>query len=379
MSTNPFELYEKLMQLCVRSDAFFYKDFPADHPEKMYRIFNYRLASYSDFCLPGALEARGIMFLVDRAGGFDDLVCRPPKKFFNLGENPFTENLDLSNLIQCMVKEDGSLMSTYIHTNGDLKLKSKGSTGSDQCNDAMKWLAGHPAILADLKYLAVRDFTVNMEWVAPFNRIVVGYQEPGLVGLSIIDNDTGTVYDADELLDDLGLSALADIWVEQYVYPEGELIQTIESMTGAEGIVGLTHNGVYFKMKCPWYLALHKNKDNVSNTRALIELILSEQIDDLKILFADDPAVLTKINAYESLISSVYNQTCGVVESFHKANENLDRKSYALAAQDFYHDWKFGVQMSRYLGKPWETQVKEQIQKNYADYVLKEFERIVID
>lgn len=372
---RPDVLYAQLMQLTSENDAFYYKDFPADHPQKMYRIFNYRLASYSDFCLPGALEARGSMFLVSRSGEYEDLVCRPQQKFFNLNENPFTMDLPLDNLAHVMVKEDGSLMSTYIHTSGELRLKSKGSTGSDQCIDAMKWLKTQPALLADLRYLAGRDFTVNLEWVAPFNRIVVGYQEPKLIGLNIIDNDTGHVFDG-YLVEELGLAGLAEFWVEDFEYT-GSLIDAIENLTGAEGVVALTETGVSFKLKCPWYLALHKNKDNVNNTRALIELVLTEKTDDLKVLFVDDQAVVGKINAYEKHISSVYNRACTVVESFHNTNDDLDRKDYAIAAQKFHTGWMFGVQMSRYLGKNWEAQIKEQIQKNYSDYVLDEYEKVV--
>lgn len=372
---KPEELYRQLCKLVDDFDAFYYKDFPADDPQKMYRIFNYRLASYSEFCQLGALEARGSMFLVYRDGTFDDIVCRPQQKFFNLNENPFTMDLPLDKLAHVMVKEDGSLMSTYIHTNGELRLKSKGSTGSEQCNDAMKWLKTQPALQADLKFLASRDFTVNLEWVAPFNRIVVGYQEPKLIGLNIIDNDTGHMFDS-ELIEELGLAGLSEFWVEDFQY-EGSLIDAIENLTGAEGVVASTTTGVTFKLKCPWYLALHKNKDNVNNTRALIELILTEKIDDLKTLFADDKAVIDKINAYEKHVGSVYNRACHVVESFHNTNDDLERKDYAIAAQKFHKDWLFGVQMSRYLGKDWEKQIKEQIQKNYSDYVLEEYEKVV--
>jgi len=373
MSTDPYQLYDQLMHLVTIGDAFYFKDFPADHPEKMYRIFNYRLASYSDWLHPGALDTRGTMFLVDRQGNFDDLVCRPPRKFFNLGENPFTLDLSLDDLVMCMVKEDGSLMSTYIHTNGELRLKSKGSTGSTQANDAMKFLKTQPALLADLRFLASRDFTVNLEWCAPWNRIVVGYQEPTLIGLSIIDNQTGTIYDAEGLIDEMGLAGLGDVWVDEFEYT-GSLVDAIENLTGSEGVVAMTRAGVMFKMKCPWYLALHRNKDNVSNTRALIELILTEQIDDLKVLFVGDQVVLDKINAYEISIGSVYNTTCSVVQSFHDVNKDLDRKSYALAAKAAYSDWKFNVAMSAYIGSDWESQIKEYIQKNYSNYILKQFE-----
>lgn len=65
-------------------EAFYYRGFSID--DTYYRIFNYRLASYSDFILPSALECRGIMFEVDFGGRYVNLVCRPMKKFFNVNE-----------------------------------------------------------------------------------------------------------------------------------------------------------------------------------------------------------------------------------------------------------------------------------------------------
>jgi hypothetical protein len=49
-------LYAELFALTEGSEAFYFKDYDK------YRVFNYRLAGYMDFCKPSALEARGIMF-----------------------------------------------------------------------------------------------------------------------------------------------------------------------------------------------------------------------------------------------------------------------------------------------------------------------------
>lgn len=375
MSTKPEQLYKELMDLCdAGGDAFYYKDFPSDEQDTMYRIFNYRLASYSNFLLPSALECRGTMFLVGRDGSYVDLVCRPQKKFFNLNENPMTMDLDTSNLLSCMVKEDGSLMSTYIHTSGELRLKSKGSTGSEQCNDAMKYLKTQPELLNDLRRLASRDFTVNLEWTAPWNRIVVGYQEPKLTALSIIDNETGQMHLSD-LVEDNRLFDLLSVWVEQFEY-EGSLKDAIENLSGAEGVVAITANGVPFKLKCPWYLSLHRNKDSVSNSKALIELVLMEKTDDLKVLFVGDTHVTNKIVAYEESISNVYNKTVRMVEFFHETWKHLDRKHYALQAQEFWKDhWGFGVQMLIMQGREFEDRIKQAIISNAKNYILKEFEK----
>lgn len=369
----PEQLYQNLLAL-TEKDAFFFKDFPSDEQHTMYRIFNYRLTSYSDFMLPSALECRGTMFLVGRDGSYVDLVCRPQKKFFNLNENPSTMDLNLTDLYSCMVKEDGSLMSTYIHTNGELRLKSKGSTGSEQANDAMKFLKTQPALLADLRRLAARDFTVNLEWTAPWNRIVVGYQKPALVAFSVIDNDTGIMYGSD-IAEDMELWDLLGCWVEQFEY-EGDLVEVVKNLVGSEGIVGITSNGVPFKLKGDWYLSLHRNKDSVSNSKALIELVLMEKVDDLKSMFAGDQIVIDKINAYEVSVSNVYNRTVQMVELFHNTWSHLDRKHYAIKATEFWKGhWGFHAQMSIMQGKDYENQIKQLMIRNASDYILKEFEK----
>lgn len=374
MTIKPEQLYQNLMALCNDGDAFYYKDFPSDEQSTMYRIFNYRLTSYSDFMKPSALECRGTMFLVGRDGSYVDLVCRPQPKFFNLGENPMTMNLDTTNLATCMVKEDGSLMSTYIHTSGELRLKSKGSTGSEQCNDAMKYLKTQPDLLADLRRLASRDFTINLEWTAPWNRIVVGYQEPKLTALSVIDNETGKLYLSD-FVEENRLWDLLSVWVEQFEY-QGSLEDAIEGLVGSEGVVAITSNGVPFKLKCPWYLSLHRNKDSVSNSKALIELVLMEKTDDLKSMFVGDQFVLDKIVAYEESVSNVYNRITAMVELFHETWQHLDRKHYALQAQEFWKGhWGFHAQMQIMQGRDPIDRIKASIISNAKDYILKEFEK----
>lgn len=375
----PHELYAQLMALTSAKDTFFFKDFPADSEETMYRIFNYRLGQYTDWLEPGALECRGTMFLVERDGTYVDLVCRTPKKFFNLNENPFTMGLDLTDPAMVMLKEDGSLMSTYLHTCGKLRLKSKGSTGSDQANDAMKFL-GQPdqaALLADLKFLASRDMTVNLEWCAPWNRIVVGYNKPSLVGISVIDNQTGTQYFR-EFVEDLGLAGLADAWVDDYEY-QGDLAEWVKNVTDHEGVVAMTKSGTMVKIKSDWYLALHRSKDSVNNPKALIEVILNEGSDDLKTMFFGDDQVIGKIAAYETKIANFFNETCADVESWYEGHKDIGRKEYAIAAQFIAKhgnipEWMFGVLMSKYLGKDYQTQIKENILKNYRDFLIPGFD-----
>lgn len=56
-------LFSKLTKLVEKNSAFYSKDIISEvNKTSVYRIFSYRLASYTDFTEDGALECRGIMF-----------------------------------------------------------------------------------------------------------------------------------------------------------------------------------------------------------------------------------------------------------------------------------------------------------------------------
>lgn len=135
------DLHAELHALTKGNKAFFFKDVGLDGVK--YRIFNYRVASWSDFQEGRATECRGIMFDVSSEPA--RLVCRPMAKFFNLGENPSTMDLDLGAVDSVEDKADGSLISTFTHR-GELRLKSKGSLVSEQVVAATAWLDARPSL-----------------------------------------------------------------------------------------------------------------------------------------------------------------------------------------------------------------------------------------
>lgn len=147
MNEYQTKLWNDLMALTESNEAFYYTDSKEQFGSAWYRIFNYRLASYSDFCLPNALECRGHMFEITQQGKDASplrLAALPPEKFFNLHENPFTIDLDLSQVDAIEDKADGSLISTFEHSS-QVCLKSKASLTGSQATDAHRYLmAGRP-------------------------------------------------------------------------------------------------------------------------------------------------------------------------------------------------------------------------------------------
>jgi T4 RnlA family RNA ligase len=94
------KLYDDLMRLCQNNEAFFFTD--QIIASITYRIFNYRLASYTDWLAPHALECRGITFIVEGEGYTavpKFLASWPFEKFFNLHE----VTTDINTLAEALI------------------------------------------------------------------------------------------------------------------------------------------------------------------------------------------------------------------------------------------------------------------------------------
>lgn len=362
---NQFQrnLYNDLMKLC-ENEAFYYVDQKVD--SKVFRVFTYRLASYTEFCLPNALECRGHTFLMDGDTALA-LVSLPPAKFFNAYENPFVMDLDFSKSLIYMDKMDGSLISSVRDalSREGFRLKSKTSFTSSQAKDAEGWLNAHPSLIQFIFDQTVLNRTVNMEWIAPNNRIVIGYAEPKLVILNVRDNKTGeTFYPYDfwhiESIRKYLVMYLTNLEV-QYSYEE------ILAMTGIEGFVVLFDDGRVCKVKTEAYCVLHKTKDSINNPKALFQACLYETSDDLRSLFHDDVLAMQQIEAMENLVRFNYNHRSAQLQKFYNDNKHLSRKDYAILGQtELKEAGTFSLAMNLYLGK--DMGLKDWMMKNYREF-----------
>lgn len=350
-------LFNQLMQLSEASESFYFSDMKGED-NALYRIFLYRLGSYSEFLLPSALESRGTMYRQLDNGEWR-LVCRPFTKFFNWKENPFTMNLDFSKAQTIMVKEDGSLISTYLDANGILQLKSKGSVKSEQVFAARAWLNNHPDFEALLYENTATGFTVNCEWTSPLNRIVESYSTEKLTVLGAREMSSGMYVSHDALVKRYG----ADRVVRTIqIAPED-----VSAMPTGEGVVVFFGNGAsagsnFTKIKTERYCTLHKLKDGVNNPNALFDAVLNEQVDDLKASFSDDGQVQMFVEVMESLVNTSFNQFCKIIRTVHSQLRDADRKTYAVQSkvvlQELLPEHQVGaahsICMMKYLSKEYD-------------------------
>lgn len=335
LSKKQLELYNQLINLCSESENFFYVDqvTPMQTPV---RIFNYRLAGYSDWLKPGALECRGIMFQMDATGPVK-LLSRPMEKFFNYAEVKAWEALKVSpvsigeQIKNVMIKEDGSLISTF-DDSGYLGVKSKGSVSSDQAMSALMVIHSYGGLNLSVRLhqLALDGYTVNMEYVAPNNRIVIGYENPAIIILNIRNNETGEYIPNHEIFKDPVLRPFL-VKNEAVIFDNlDEFVSDVYGMEGFEGYVVQTDTG-FFKIKTNWYVNLHRTKDSINNNKDLFLNIAENTVDDLKQLFIDDIVALKKIDAFETLFLDSLNRLTSKAYTAIETLKGKSRKDYAIA------------------------------------------------
>lgn len=324
-------LYSNLMKLVEGNEAFYFKDYIVNGC--VYRVFNYLLASYTDFCAEDALEARGITFYIPGGDLEPTCVARPFKKFFNYKENPFTMDRRLEDVEQSFIKEDGSIIMSYYNPDtGDFGVKSKQDFFSDQSKMATAWLEDNLEAKAQIEKLTREGWTVILELVSPANRIVLEYPRTELRVLGTRHVVTGVV---DTLMFDNPLYNVpmvqGRLWRASGKFPYTE--EQIYAQEGLEGYVVYWPDGLMAKVKTDWYKSLHHLKDSVNATRHLVEAIIDERIDDVKAMFATDEFTMNRIKAMEDKVLPKFNNIVKTVNTFCELNKALDVKSFAIKGQ----------------------------------------------
>lgn len=335
-------LYHELMQLVASNEAFEYKD-SRSPAGGLYRTFSYRLASYSDFLLPSAMECRGIMFEIRDDGSIIRCAARPQNKFFNAYENPlvmFPNEMLSTEIVLAMDKRDGSIISSFKDNDGVIRTKSHTSMHSDHARNTTDMLHNDDELYGAVVEADMQYFTVNFEYTSPEYRIVLPYQKDELVVLNVRNRQTGELLTGDAL-------KRFPILYRRSVCANGknidntfpmchtlrDSIHSAYEMKDIEGFVVQLKDGTMFKVKTNWYCALHLSKDSINIDSRLYNVVLQDGSDDLRQMFSNDQYCLDKIERMEKLVFSTHNSLKQTVEDFVSAYKHLERKEFALVVQ----------------------------------------------
>jgi RNA ligase len=243
-------------------------------------VINYVVAMADTFDMAGPddhggavrRECRGLIF--DAEG---KVMSRPFHKFFNVSERAETQpnNIDMTQTHVIMEKMDGSMIRPIL-VDGLLRLATKMGV-TEVAMQAEEWLAAHSHtehLKQWLHWCMDIDVTPIFEWVSPSNQIVLAYEEADLVLLAMRDNVTGEYHMPD---------ACPFNMVPCYGSVEGNIAEYVTRQRDAEGREGdiiRFADGHMIKIKCDWYVRIHKTLDRVKFDRNIVDLIINENIDD---------------------------------------------------------------------------------------------------
>ena len=266
---------DRCHEIVEANDAFFVTETSVNG--YMVEMYNYRLASLSDFVDYNAFEMRGITFVYN-----PDTECwerhLAMEKFFNVNQTEgwMFDDLKDKKIVRIEDKADGSLIQFVRFPDGSVRAKSKMSFESEQavmaqiCYDESQSLR---ELISDERYHFI------FELVSPFNQIVLSYAETELVLLKVRDRMGAYLWDLDYVCKRFpAVKRIENITVQ---YDLSDLLQMVAERTHIEGWVVVFEGGQKAKLKTAWYLALHGLVSDGTRENLLIEAILDDHIDDV--------------------------------------------------------------------------------------------------
>ncbi len=347
-----------------------------------YTVINYNVMMSDTFpgfegtieeCILAAVrrECRGIIF--DSETG--NIIRRPFHKFFNVNEREETQAhiINMSNSHAILEKLDGSMIAPFI-VNGEMIWGTKmGAT--DVAKPVEAFVNKRRQYIEFADALLTRGFTPIFEWCSRKQRIVLDYAEDQLI-LTAVRNMVSGEYVAFENLKDFIDPKM--IPVVRHFQPETdmkEFVEYVRDLELLEGFVVRFNDGHMLKLKCHWYLQIHKAKEAILQDRNIVELILDEKLDDVKAhLPAEECDRLTQFeHDFNQAIKSTYER---LIHIAFKTGGTYDRKTFALEVAPKLDQYsravlfkRFGTVGSAHGGDEFQNEMRNIIKANLTKTV----------
>jgi len=325
---------ERCQEIVKSSEAFFCMEKVIEGQNV--ELYDYRLASISDFVNNDAFELRGLCFVEQSDGTWKRHILL--NKFFNVNQTigwMYDEVKD-KKIQRVQNKEDGSIISFIKFQNGKVLAKSKMSFESTQAVMAQKlFLKDDDNIREFIDDMISENKTPIFEVVGPDNQIVLEYHNTELILLQVRDNITGEYVNGDELEYYTGNYGVqrAITFSSKFNNLDFLLKQKETSQEPIEGWVITFEDGQMAKIKTDKYLQLHGLiGPDAFRENLLVSTILDKNIDDVisalvpgpkkdRIIALDE----TVTKHFNHLIINLYSLEA---EYYHFHNEN--RKEFAI-------------------------------------------------
>ncbi len=328
--------YRDCQNLCQYKDSPFYETKLVIDGYTV-SLFNYRLATNSDFQKSFAKELRGICFVFNQ----DETLFKRYillQKFFNLNqtEESLLQNIKEYKLVAINNKEDGSLATFIKLPNGRVLGKSKMGFDNDQAKGITNLYLENKNIKNLVDFCLDNDIVPVFEYVSPFNRIVLKYQVEELILLRLRDNNSGKYLDLNPFLNRFKDIKFAKF--ENNYSSIEEMVNDVVVQEDKEGVVvhclDNNQNDFMFKVKTIWYNIRHKLfSEDIHRENILIEYILNDNIDDiLSQLSVEDVELRNRIDVISNVVKQEINLLVNQIDLLYNdfLDLNSDRKEFAL-------------------------------------------------
>jgi RNA ligase len=301
-----------------------------------YTVINYMVAFDETFSLVRGRshhnmkirrECRGLIF--DTETG--NLISRPYHKFFNAGEREETaiNKINLYEPHVVLEKLDGSMIRP-IPTKEGFRLATKAGI-TDVAMNAEYFIADKNHYRLFILKSIQKGFTPIFEWCSRKNRIVVDYPEDQLILTGIRDNDTG-YYVTHEVMKNYAsawgipvVKSLAGLAVQNIDL----FVKQVREWDDGEGVVLRFDNGHMVKVKADEYVLRHKSKDQISQEKNVLQVILDDSVDDVVPLLTPDDA--NRLKAFQNAFWLAVDDLASEMADLYNAGTTMypDRKDFA--------------------------------------------------
>jgi RNA ligase len=271
-------------------------------------------------------ECRGIIF--NTATG--KVIARRLHKFFNVNEREETQvqHIDFSEPHVILEKLDGSMITPLRTTHGIRWGTKMGVTMV--ALPVEEFIAEHEVYSTFASWAESEGYTPIFEWCSRKQTIVIDYEVDQLVLTAMRNNVTGEYMSHVQMVEELeGI----DIPVVKAYAGTAEsmqaLIEQTGPMVGCEGFVVRFETGHMLKVKAEDYVRKHKAKDMIGREKNIVELLVTEKMDDVKAFL--DEKDLARVEEFEINFWKGVNATAHkLVELRCSVAMDMDRKTYAV-------------------------------------------------
>ena len=282
-------------------------------------------------------ELRGLIF--DSATG--EVISRRYQKFFNLGEREDVVDIDVSRDHIILTKLDGSMVTPYRTSNGNLYWGTKMGV-TEVADQALKFVSTRKNYTEFANMAIDEGFTPIFEWTSNKQRIVLNYPEDDLILIAMRNNKTGYYVPYEAIVVNAmryGINYVRSYEIKRlssdnlnFNIDVASFISGIKSLENEEGIVIRFNSGHMVKLKSDWYVSLHRAKSLLENERDVVGIVLDNGEDDLYPLL-DEEDKDRLYNFAEGLWKDIFAMESKVNSNLWHSS-SMSRKEFALSIAD---------------------------------------------